>query len=329
MRVIVRPFTYVSARGHEDVEVKLVIDPRKLPEWTLNGGSQGGNGALLNGPEYDGYLTLKSGDEKLTVPWHVLPRKAAEADAELVARGKPGPSLKLRNHGVETSLYEVFSLAGQSAKIPRSEIPGPGSNQAVIDLRSVGVRYLSADVAGEDVIEFAFNTNGRRAHPAYPGGFEVYIDTNGDGDADYLVFNSENGGFAVSGQTVVGVQSAATGATGVYYFADADLNSGNIIMTVPMAALGITPGTTITFDALAYDNYFSGLISDSIEGMVFTPGNERFGVVDLPFGEVASKTSAMLGVRTATLPDTVSTERGLLVMYRRNAGKEADAIRIR
>jgi minor extracellular serine protease Vpr len=329
VRVIVRPFTYVSARGHEDIEVKLVIDPRKLPEWTLNGGSQGGNGALLNGPEYDGYLTLSSNGEKLTVPWHVLPRKAAEADAELVARGKPGPSLKLRNRGVETSLYEVFSLAGQSTKIPRSEIPGPGSNQAVIDLRSVGVRYLSADVAGEDLIEFAFNTNGRRAHPAYPGGFEVDIDTNGDGVVDYFVYNSENGGFAVSGQTVVAVQSATTGATGVYYFADADLNSGNIIMTVPMAALGIVPGTTITFDALAYDNYFSGLISDSIEGMVFTPGNERFGVVDLPFGEVASWTSATLGVRTATLPDTVSTERGLLVMYRRNAGKEADAIRIR
>lgn len=329
VRVIVRPFTYVSARGHEDIDVKLVIDPSKLPEWTLNGGSQGGNGALLNGPEYDGYLTLSSSGEKLTVPWHVLPRKAAEADAELVARGKPGPSLKLRNRGVETSLYEVFSLAGQSTKIPRSEIPGPGSNQAVIDLRSVGVRYLSADVAGEDLIEFAFNTNGRRAHPAYPGGFEVDIDTNGDGVVDYFVYNSENGGFAVSGQTVVAVQSATTGATGVYYFADADLNSGNIIMTVPMAALGIVPGTTITFDALAYDNYFSGLISDSIEGMVFTPGNERFGVVDLPFGEVASRTSATLGVRTATLPDTVSTERGLLVMYRRNAGKEADAIRIR
>ncbi|WP_341891827.1 S8 family serine peptidase [Variovorax sp. YR752] len=329
VRVIVRPFTYVSARGYEDIDVKLVIDPRKLPEWTLNGGSQGGNGALLNGPEYDGYLTLSSSGEKLTVPWHVLPRKAAAADAELSQRGKPGPSLKLRNFGVETSLYEVFSLAGQSTKIPRSEIPGPGSNQAVIDLRSVGVRYLSADVAGEDLIEFAINTNGRRAHPAYPGGFEVDIDTNGDGEVDYFVYNSENGGFAASGQTVVAVQSATTGATGVYYFADADLNSGNIIMTVPMAALGIVPGTTITFDALAYDNYFSGLISDSIEGMVFTPGNERFGVVDLPFGEVASWTSATLGVRTATLPDTVSTERGLLVMYRRNAGKEADAIRIR
>jgi hypothetical protein len=79
----------------------------------------------------------------------------------------------------------------------------------------------------------------------------------------------------------------------------------------------------------ASDNYFSGITSDAIEGMVFTPGNERFGVVGDPFGAIDPKSSDTLGVRTATLPNTVSSERGLLLMYRRNAGSEADAIRIR
>ena len=329
VRVVVRPFVYVSPRGYEEVDVKLFIDPTKLPEWTLNGGSLGGNGAALNGPEYDGYLTLKSGAEKLTVPWHVLPRKAADASAELSQRGNPGPSLKLSNRGVEVSAYEVFSLTGQSSKIPRSEIPGPGSNQAVIDLRSVGVRYLPASLAGLDVLEFAINTNGRRAHPAYPGGFEVQIDTNGDGTVDYFVFNGENGAFASTGQTLTYVQAATAASASAFFFADADLNSGNMILTVPMAALGLAPGTTIGFSVLAVDNYFSGIVTDAIEGMVFTPGNERFGVVGDPFGEVASRTNALIGVRTATLPDTVSSERGLLVMFRRNAGSEADAIRIR
>jgi minor extracellular serine protease Vpr len=331
VRVVAKSFVHVSARGSEEIEVKLVIDPTKLPTWTLNGGSQGGNGAALNGPEYDGYLTLTSGAEKVTVPWHVLPRKSAETDTELSERGNPGPSLKLRNRGVEVSEYDVFSLTGQSAKIPRSEIPGPGSNQAVIDLRSVGVRYLTALQTGVTggVVEFAINTNGRRAHPAYPGGFEVDIDTNGDGVVDYFVFNGENGAFASTGQTLAYVQKVGAAGASAFFFADADLNSGNIILTVPMSALGIVPGTTITFDALAYDNYFSGLISDSIEGMVFTPGNERFGVVGDPFGAVDPKSSDTLGVRTATLPNTVSSERGLLLMYRRNAGSEADAIRIR
>ena len=51
------------------------------------------------------------------------------------------------------------------------------------------------------MLEFAINTNGRRSHPAYPGGFEVDIDTNGDGVADYAVYNAEHGGFGSSGQT--------------------------------------------------------------------------------------------------------------------------------
>lgn len=329
VRVVAPSYVYVGARGSTEVDVKLVIDPSKLPTWTLNGGSQGGNGALLNGPEYDGYMTLRSEGERVTVPWHVLPRKASATKATLTQRNRSGGVLYLDNQGVEASEYDAFSLTGQSAKIPKSEIPGPGSNQAVIDLRSVGVRYLPASVAGLDVLEFAINTNGRRAHPAYPGGFEVDIDTDGDGVADYYVFNGENGGFAATGQTLVYVQAATAASGSAYFYADADLNSGNMIMTVPLAALGLSPGSTFRFDVLAYDNYYSGLISDAITGMVFTPGSERFALDGDPFSVVAPNSSSYVGVNITAQPDTVSSERGLLLMYRRNAGMEADAIRLR
>ena len=52
-------------------------------------------------------------------------------------------------------------------------------------------------------------------------------------------------------------------------------------------------------------------------------------MVGEPFGNVAGRGRPTLGVTRATLPDAVSTELGLLMMYRRNADKEADAIRIR
>ena len=334
VRVIVKPRLRVSDHGIEELEVKLIIDPTKLPAWTLNGGSQGGNGALLNGPEYDGYITLTAGSEKISVPWHVLPRKAAQTEAELSDRGRPGPSVKLRNRGFNDSEYDVFSLAGVSKRIPRSELPGPGDNAAVIDLRSVGVRQLTAAQTGLpfDVVEFAMNTQGRRAHPNYPAEFDIYIDSNGDGTPDYVVYNGESGGFGVSGQNVVNVQALATGATSLFFYTDADLNSGNVIFTVPLnipGGVAVAPGATLSFDVFVFDNYFSGNLTDSIEGMRFTPGNARFGVVGDPFGAVTAKTSATLGVTTATLPDTLSSELGLLMMYRRNDGKEAEALRIR
>lgn len=335
VKVLVKPRLRVDGRGREELEVRLLIDPTKLPAWTLNGGQQGGNGAALNGPEYDGHITLTAGSEKLSIPWHVLPRKAADTEASLAGHGRAGTYVKLRNRGAETGDYDVFSLTGINPRAPRGELPGSGDNFAFVDLRAVGVRYLPASVFGADYLEFAINTHGRRPHPNYPAEFDVLIDTTGDGVPDFVVFNAENGGFSASGQNVVYLGDLATGtATGVFY-TDADLNSGNVIFTVPMNSsagpvnLGVAPGTTINFSVQALDNYFTGAMTDEITGMRFTPGQARFGVVGDPFGTVPSWSATQLGLTTATLPDTQSSERGLLMMFRRNAGSEAEIVRIR
>ena len=225
------------------------------------------------------------------MPWHVLPRRAAATTAKWINKRGSSLSVYLENTGHEDGLYELFSLMATSPKLPKADLPNPGDNFAVVDLRAVGTRYLTADVCGVagGCLEFAISTHGRRAHPAYPGTLEVDIDTNGDGVADFYVFNAEQGGFNVTGATLINVQNATTGATSAFFYADADLNSGNMIMTVPMAALGLSAGTTIGFDVLAADNYFSGLVSDAITGMRFTPGSARFDAVGLPFGDVPSK----------------------------------------
>ncbi|HEX2539928.1 MAG TPA: S8 family serine peptidase [Caldimonas sp.] len=334
VQVLARSQVRVAARSTEEIEVRLRIDPSKLPSWTFEGGFQGGDGAALNGPEFDGYLTLTSGSERLSVPWHVLPRRAAEL-ATTVAQTRQGDVLRLRNRGAETGVYDVFSLTGVSSKSPRSELPQPGDNFALIDLRAVGVRYLPNALTGlgVDVLEFAFDTSSRRPHPAYPGGFEVQVDTNGDGSPDYFVFNTEAGGFAMTGQTLVAVQAANAATSAAFFYADADLNSGNMIFTVPLnigtGSIALSPGATIGFTVLAFDNYFTGQVTDAIEGMRFTPGTARFGVVGVPFGGVPAHGNATLGVTTATLPNAKSSELGLLMMYRRDAGDEADALRLR
>ena len=33
--------------------------------------------------EYDGYVVFKGSDHKLTMPWHILPRKSADVSAKL------------------------------------------------------------------------------------------------------------------------------------------------------------------------------------------------------------------------------------------------------
>ena len=340
VKVLVRPFVSVGPRGREDLEVTLIVDPTKLPDWELNGGSTGGNGAALNAQEYDGYLTLSAGSEKITVPWHVLPRKAANVSTEFANWGRHNPSLKLRNWAFNAGAYDVFSLTGVSARIPASEIPGPGSNQAVIDMRSVGVRFLPDSLTGigADVLEFAISTNGRRAHPNYPAEFDVVVDTNGDGVPEYVVYNTEGGGFGASGQNLVFVQKLKPdgtndGAAGAFFYTDADLNSGNVIFTVALnigaGSITLPAGATLSFDVFAFDNYFTGANTDAIEGMRFTPGAARYGVAGDPFGDINAFSFASLGLTTASVDAAKSSELGVLMMYRRNAGREAEAIRLR
>jgi minor extracellular serine protease Vpr len=335
VRVITRSSVRVGAHSIEDIEVRLVIDPTKLPSWTLNGGTLGGSGAALNGPEYDGYLTLTSGSEKLSVPWHVLPRKAADTSAE-VARIGNGPAVRLRNRGQADSEYDTFSLAGVSKRVPRTDLPQPGDNFAVVDMRSVGVRYLPGPLIGApfDILEFAINTNGRRAHPNYPAEFNVEIDTDGDGVADYLVFNAESGGFGASGQNLVFLADLKAGGPGVgQFFTDADLNSGNVIFSVVVNAgagtMTLAPGATLGFAVRAFDNYFTGNETDAIEGMRFTPSLPRYGLVGGPFGSLPARSGASVAVVETAVSAAQSTESGLLLMYRRNADKEASALRIR
>ena len=319
----------VPAHGHEDIEVSLAIDPTKLPTWTLNGGSLGGRGDLLNGPEYDGYLTLTAGPEKLSVPWHVLPRKAAATEGELSDSDRGNLTLKLKNNGAESGDYELFSLTGTSRTLPMDALPKPGDNFAVVDLRAIGVRHLP--FADGDFLEFAINTFGRRAHPNYPAEFDVEIDTNGDGKPDFIVFNAELGGFGITGQNVVFVFDVAAGTSTPVAFADADLNSGNMIFSVPMnqgdGSVIVPPGSTLNFAVVAIDNYFTGAVTDQIANMRFTPGATRFSLGAEPFGSVDAKRRLNLDIGKAKVSSNLTSESGLLVMHRRNAGREASILR--
>jgi len=327
----------VPAGGTAAVPVRMVINPANLPTWALNGGSQGGNGALLNGPEYDGYITLTAGSEKLSLPWHVLPRKAAAVTGIRPTGVRAANAVTLKNVGAEFGGYDydVFSLIGTSAALPAGEFPSPGDSFATIDVRAVGVRYLPPALCGGHCLEFAISNHGRRSHPNYPAGFEIYVDTNNDGTDDYVIYNQESGGFAATGQNRVFVASLAGGGGSSVFFTDADLNSGNLIFTVllndeglpGLPSLGAATSATLGISLYASDNYFTGTYTDAVEGMKFTPDAPKYRVTSgEPFGGVPK--GPLLNVpftKNAAVTAAQSSETGLLFMYRRNAGNESQS----
>ena len=319
----------LRVRGNSTAQfnVRLVADPSKLPSWNLNGGQRGGNGPLLQGVEFDGYLRIADGKDDIHLAWQILPHRAAAVSARLV--DEPPGTLRLDNKkGAANGGVEIFSLTGQSRRISQKFLPGPGDNFAVVDLHSVGVRLV--DLGGVPGVQFAVNTFGQRAHPNYPALFDVLIDTNLDGIPDFEVFNQELGGFAATGQNAVWVFNDTTSAQKALFYTDADLDSGNVILTAPLSEVGLTPGTQFQFSVLAVDDYFTGNVTDSIMNMTYTLNAPVFNVTGgstfaVPAGSQTSLTvSASPGAATASPSQT-----GLLLLYRdAKSGHEADAIQL-
>lgn len=317
----------VRARSSTTFDVVMQIDPTKLPTWTLNGGPSGGVGALLQTVEFDGYLTLKDSSDEIHLAWQVLPHKSAEVHAlrlNLAITGDDPAFLPLLNLSrAQAGALDVFALTGTSPRIRRSNLPEDGADFAVNDLAAVGVRLLPGNL-----LQFAVSTHGRRAHPLYPAEFDVVIDTDQDGTPDYVVFNLENGGVDTTGQTVIAAVNLQTGAGDIFFFADADLDSGNMIMTVPLGAVGLAPDTQFSFDVEAYDNYFTGNLTDAIRGMVFTAGTPRFVTSDPPADGVPPWSGTLLTVNAPEGGDDASpSQSGLLLMYR-DARDETDIVTV-
>jgi subtilisin family serine protease len=276
----------VPANSSASFAMSLSVAPASLPVWTLNGGSQGSNGELLNAVEYAGYLTLASGAEKVHIPWHILPHKAANVmptASTIALNGNPVPATVTNASGAVGGAVSIFSLTGTGTQFPASVLPAPGDDFAVINLQSVGVRLVCisnpCSSAGNFGVQFAITTFGQRSHPDVPAEFDVLLDLNNDGTPDLDIFNADIGLETTgtdSGQNGVFIADLAAGtASGPFFFSIADLDSANMIFTAPLSALVSSTGpalglaTPFTFSVLAFDNYYTGNLTDKIGPMKY------------------------------------------------------------
>ena len=330
VKVIAPSSVYVGPNSSATFDVALKIDATKLPIWSINGGALGGTGSALQSVEFDGYLNLKDGKDNIHLAWQVMPHRSADVHAvtrNVFIPGKHFGLLALLNTSKALpGAFDIFDLTGTSGKLPKSVIQeNEGQEITLHDIAAVGVR------TGDGVIQFAVNLYGRRAHPAYPRGVEVDIDTNMDGTADYFVFNTELNGFDLTGQTVIAVQKAGSPSSTIYFYADADLNSGNMILTAPLAAVGLTANQKFSFDVYAYDSYFTGLVSDQVVGSVYTVGVPRYVVTSdspLPADGVPTRSGLLLKVEDVKGGDKASpSQKGFLLMYR-DAALEAETVTV-
>ena len=342
----------VPANGSASFTVTGSLNASQLPVWTLNGGSQGSNGELLNTVEYAGYLTFADAADTVHLPWHILPHKSANVQltaTSLALNGNPA-NLPISNTPAPLNgSVDTFSLTGTEVQFPASVLPAPGTDFAVINLQAVGVRLVciancsTAPVYG---VQFGITTWGQRSHPDVPAEFDILIDTNNDGVPDYDIFNADIGlettGTAYSGQNGVFIANLSSGtASGPFFYTVADLDSANVILTAPLSALtGSGPSVLVnqpfTFDVLAFDNFYTGNLTDEITGMQYELDMPR--AYTIPSFSVTAGTSTTVPVfpNNAATPyfsapynGNSPSQKGILFLYTDGkAGQEASALSV-
>jgi len=271
--------------GSDDFfDVSITIDGTLLRDNFMNSGGAGADPSGLTLNEYDGYLTLDDGAHPVSLPWHVLPRKAARVvpSTSTIVPGSFPQAIGLDNTGVGTAQNDAYALIATSPNQPEG---GLGEQAPTPDLRAVGVNtfpvpagFCSAEPSF--VWAFAINTWERQEH-LLPVSHQVYLDTNQDGEDDYVVLNRDLSGLTTisDGRQLAWALNLVTGEASAFFFAEHSMNTGNTVLYICGEQVGLTGtdllATNVDVDVLAQDFYYGGP-GDLIEGLTITPLGERF-----------------------------------------------------
>ena len=206
---------------------------------------------------------------------------------------------------------------------PAAGQPGsPGSNEAVIDLANVGVRD---DGDAHPVRHHPEHeaTHARRCRRSSRSRSTPTVTATSSTSPTTTTTRRS------SRSTVARWCSPAPGARRPRYGpVDADIDSANMIYTVPLSPLGLVPGQTFSFRVLAFDRYFTGHLEDSINDMKYTVGSPRFRLAGGDtFSVPAHATSAVATVASDAAAGP-STAAGLLLLYRVNGGSESSVVTV-
>lgn len=281
-------------------EIELTIDGTRLPDNFMNSGSMGAGGDALTANEFDGYLILsprRGSDQDVHLAWHVLPRRAAEVEAdtmEIEGGGFP-EIIELENEGVGTAQNDAYSLLAVSENIPEG---GRGEQSPTPDIRAVGINTFPVEAgfcsADESFVwAFAINSWERQGH-LVPVKYFVYLDIDQDGVDDFAVFNNDASVFSTGslgtisdGRQLTLALDLAAGSVSALFFAEHSTNTGNTILYICGEQVGLTGTdmlvTSVNATVEAFDFYYGGP-GDVVTGLTITPlGEQYFGVAnDLP-----------------------------------------------
>ncbi len=240
----------VSVRGHEENILHMSL---AVPAKTAGATHDDAFNVLFE--DASGVITLKPESSEnngvsLNLPYYLVTRARSSVDAEL--REGKRPSIRLSNrHGVIAGNGDFYAWGLKN--------PKTGTIDAAFEPRAVGVQTNPIS-ATDSILVFAVNTYGRFSNPA-SGEYDIFIDVNGDGAPDFVLFSGDVGGVETgnaNGQIGTFLLNLATGDF-FSFPADAPTDGSIVLMLVRASDLGISPtNPRFTYNVNAFDDTGAG-----------------------------------------------------------------------
>ena len=244
----------VPAGGTAKVKVTLSAPASSLPS-ILDGAGQ------HRFYEISGFVTLSSSDGDLAVPYLLVPRPEAAGKAapkSINHRPKKGAPINLVNTGAVATSADFYEWGISDPDEDHSTADSNG-----FDIRAAGVQSFDTGADGTMMV-FAINTWDRYSNAA-SNEYDVNIDVDRDGKADWQVFTYDSGlvraGNADGRAEVFMVDLATGGMYAAGFLAQAPTDNSTILLPVMAADLGVEGAFDYT---VAASGLHSG--SDSVDG---------------------------------------------------------------
>jgi minor extracellular serine protease Vpr len=241
----------VSVRGHDETTLHMSL---AIPASTAGATHDASGNVVFE--DASGLITLTpeaSGNKgvSLTLPYYAVTRARSNVDAQL--RDGKNPNIRLSNRNGAISGNGDFYAWGLTN-------PKTGTIDPAFEPRAVGVQSNPIS-ASDSVLVFAVNTYGRFSNPA-AGEYDIYIDVNGDGVFDYVLFSQDLGLITTgsqNGQIATFLVNLATGAEFVEFLADAPTDGSTVLIPVLASDMGISPANPrFTYAMNAFDSTQAG-----------------------------------------------------------------------
>lgn len=246
----------VPAGGTATVDVTLSVDPADVPSSLTEG-------TIHRFFEVSGNVVFTASSGDLSVPYLLVPRSNS-----LVTASQNG-LINPRNKGVTVTLSNKGGALDADADLYTWGLQDAADTPEAYgaDLRAIGVQ--SFPYGDDTLLVFAVNSHDRYSNAASIQ-FMVPIDTNNDGETDYIVYTYDSGsvrtGYA-DGKAEVFIYNTRTAATSAAGFLPVNpTDSSTLLIPVRAASLGITgtfgySGAT-SFGDEGYDEFAGAAMYD-------------------------------------------------------------------